>query len=658
MLVAGKPDWEALEAKYAPLTDLAWQELDEDQQRERLMLNFEDYSSRNVKIRAKSGKLEPLIMNRSQMFLHDVAQRQLEETGRVRIYLLKGRQFGGSTYITARLYWKATHRFGYRVYQMAHAQEATDELFAMLKRMHERCHPDLKPQTGTSNVKELKFTALDGGYEVSTAGARAPGRSKSMSAVHWSEVAQTPNADDHKAGLLQTVPEADDTEVWMEGTAKGVGGTFHQGWLDAVEDPSDEVVAVFIPWFWHDEYRAPVPHDFEPTAEERELMTLYGLDPEQIVWRRRKIKTLKPSDGGNAEDLFKQEYPNCWQEAFLHSGRTVFNISDLVAAEQRCVPGARFDVELIKVNNKHQAKLKPRKDGKMIVWKMPVPDHRYVIGADTAEGLPTGDYSSAHVVDVLDGSTVAAWHGHAASDDFGDILIAMGSMYNKAQIAVETNFSDAVLFRLKHQHYVDIFQREQLDSQTNHKMKKYGWKTTKQSKRSMIDFLDEDLRDGLELRDAQLIKEMTTFVINDDQSMGASQGCHDDRVISRAIACAVWRMHAKYRKNVTENKLRKEIIKAEEEKRKGQKVAASFFSGQSSSLEWSKKQKLEQRRRELRASGIDQKYLDMIEKAVQAAIKDKNLDVPWSRRKPEPELNKPIGAHAEPTPRKVRQFGG
>ena len=54
------------------------------------------------------------------------------------------------------------------------------------------------------------------------------------------------------------------------------------------------------------------------TAEEHDYAVRYGLDDEQMAWRRMKIAEL-----GDA-DLFAQEYPATAAEAFRMSGHDSF----------------------------------------------------------------------------------------------------------------------------------------------------------------------------------------------------------------------------------------------------------------------------------------------------------------------------------------------
>lgn len=285
--------------------------------RQRLKDDFEHYAPKCLRIRTKGGKVEPLALNRAQTFLHDRLEAQRAKTGKVRALVLKGRQQGISTYIGGRYYWKATHSRGVRVFILTHEQDATNNLFGMVERYHEHCHPLVKPATGASNAKELSFDRLDSGYAVGTAGAKAVGRSQTVQLFHGSEVAFWPNAPTHFAGVVQAIPDLPGTEVLLESTANGVGGEFHERWQQAQSGIGD-YEAIFIPWYWQEEYRRPIPPGFAPDEEEQEYMELHQLSLEQIVWRRAKIAELKDPL------LFKQEYPTTADEAFQLTGHDSF----------------------------------------------------------------------------------------------------------------------------------------------------------------------------------------------------------------------------------------------------------------------------------------------------------------------------------------------
>jgi hypothetical protein len=252
--------------------------------------------------------------------LEEHAQRN---RGRVRVIILKARQQGCSTYIGARFYHKATHVRGQQVFILTHEQAATDNLFDMANRFHEYCPGLMRPHTGAANAKELNFDRLDSGYTVGTAGTRATGRSRTLQLFHGSELAFWPNAADHFSGVLQAVPDLPGTEVVLESTGHGLGGEFHERWQQA-EAGIGDFEAIFVPWFWSDEYRREVPKDFVLDDEELECKDQHGLTLEQMVWRRAKIAELKDLT------LFKQEYPGTAREAFEFSGDDSFIKPELV----------------------------------------------------------------------------------------------------------------------------------------------------------------------------------------------------------------------------------------------------------------------------------------------------------------------------------------
>lgn len=301
--------------------------------RQRLKDDFIHYAPRCLKIRPKDPRAgnQSFTLNRAQGFLHDAIEQQRAKTGRVRALVLKGRQQGISTYIGGRFYWRTTHGKGIRTFILTHEQDATDNLFGMVERYHDNCPPLVRPHTGASNAKELYFDLLESGYAVGTAGTKAVGRSQTIQLFHGSEVAFWPNADTHFAGVVQAVPDMPGTEIILESTANGVGGEFHERWQQAERGEGD-YIAVFIPWFWQEEYRRDVPAGFDLNEEEIEYKTAHGLSDEQMAWRRNKIAELKDPL------LFKQEYPATAAEAFQMSGHDSFIRPEIVmrARKAKC----------------------------------------------------------------------------------------------------------------------------------------------------------------------------------------------------------------------------------------------------------------------------------------------------------------------------------
>ena len=312
----------------------------DDREREvrlKLRNDFEHYAAKCLKIRPKDGPQAPFSLNRSQRHLHGKLEDMRQRTGRVRALVLKGRQVGISTYVAGRYYWRTTHGKGLRTQILAHLDDASENLFNLARRYHDNCPPLVKPSTGAANAKELKFDLLDSGYKVATAGSKAVGRSDTIQLFHGSEVAFWPHADEHFAGIMQAVADTPGTEIILESTANGVGNVFHSLWTRA-ERGDSEFQAIFIPWYWHEEYSRSLPADgWEPPGEWAEYETLHGLTREQTYWAFLRNRDISFDAGGDSDKpcpKFKQEFPATASEAFETSGANAF-ISPLYVLRAR-----------------------------------------------------------------------------------------------------------------------------------------------------------------------------------------------------------------------------------------------------------------------------------------------------------------------------------
>lgn len=283
--------------------------------------NLPEYARRYMRIRPKDGgRSVPLIFNEAQMRVHNFIEDIRKAKQSVRIVVLKGRQQGVSTYVAARFLQKATLNMGVSVFILAHIAKSTDYLFDVVKRMYTNLPEPLRPSIERSNRKELKFGRIDSEYALGTAGAQEVGRGMNPHLLHLSEAAFYGNTDDLSTGLMQGVATNLNTEIIMESTANGINNMFYNLCMRGI-DPNalTRYKTLFIPWYIQQEYRETPPARFKPTSQEEELMDLYGLQLDQIFWRRRKLE----DEYNNDLWKFKQEYPNCASEAFQTSGNTL-----------------------------------------------------------------------------------------------------------------------------------------------------------------------------------------------------------------------------------------------------------------------------------------------------------------------------------------------
>jgi hypothetical protein len=530
--------------------------------RERLAKDYLYYAPRCHKITNKEGKLIDFVLNESQLYVHKILESELERRGYVRAIMLKCRQWGGSTFVESFFYHKISYRRGKRAVIMTEADLSRDNIFNMVKTFHENAPKDIRPQTRASNEKALIFDTPKGSkveglksrYDVKTCDSKG-GLGITTHYIHLSEYAFFKDgALNTVAGLLESVPSEYPailgTQVIIESTANGTGGIFYNTWKQSEKEEAEgndpEFIRIFIPWFFHSDYELPVSKlqlaELKATLDETEKWLLKQELPSgklvsfrQLQWRRWKIRSLTAPVGFTREEFFRQWYPSTSEEAFIYSGKSIFNATQIkIAEEETYTPLYVGDL------NMHTGRFENDPKGKLKIWEKPKKGVKYVIGADIAEGLATGDFTCADVLKLPYGQQVAQIHGKIDPDTFGEILGYLGKWYNKALMGVEANNHGlTTITKLKHTGYPNIYQREKLDAQGDgRKAKQAGWLTTKKSKYKIIDGLCSALRDqeaGIACMDTLL--EMGNYTVSDeDGSYGAKLGCYDDRVISMAIA--------------------------------------------------------------------------------------------------------------------------
>lgn len=299
-----------------------------------VLTDFPRFAENFLVIRSKIGKLEPFKLNRAQQYAHDRLEKQLKDTGKVRALILKGRQQGLSTLIQGRFFYKVITRRGTKAYILTHEAEATKNLFEMTQRYYDKLPPGLACEADRSSSKELVFKKYESSYSVGTAGNKGAGRSQTIQLFHGSEVGFWPHADDHEKGVLNAVSDMSGTEIILESTANGIGNYFYNMWK-AAESKASEYQAIFIPWYWQDEYSA-ADKDFRLDEDEELLYNTYkddGMSLRHLAWRRLKIS--KTQDRDAAIEAFKQEYPCSATEAFLNPIANVFiNAKHVVKARK------------------------------------------------------------------------------------------------------------------------------------------------------------------------------------------------------------------------------------------------------------------------------------------------------------------------------------
>lgn len=447
-------------------------------------------------------------------------------------YIIKSRKGGISTLNIGRFVHKCNFFKNQRAIMLCQNDDATNKMF------HERLKPILENSRWPMKYKIYKSDGLvefqDTGstFYIGTAGSKTFGRGSDITLFHLSEFCHWENNI-----VLTSVEEAlmDEAEGVIETTANGINFGHHL-WKKS-KDSESRYKPIFIPWFYDDSYRIKGIQGFNDiTDQEKELVDVFGIDSEQIAWRRKKRRDMsKP-------ELFPQEYPATEDEAFISSGSMVFDWIALIDHEKFCrEPLSKGYL----VDAGEEIQFKPLDKGNLNVWQRPETAHSYIIGADIAEGVPNGCFSAAFIIDINTMEQAAEYHGHLTPSDFGDVLDVLGRWYNCALMAPEgwPGCGSVTLQRLIDLNYPRIWKREKSDYSHKKDNQLLGWETTKRTKPLMIHSLADAIKNYLfKIRSKYLINELRSFVYDGDE-MSPQEGCFSDRV----IACAIcWFLAEKY----------------------------------------------------------------------------------------------------------------
>jgi hypothetical protein len=448
-------------------------------------------------VRSRSGR--PLKLKANH------AQKEFERRRRQRNIVLKARQMGMTTWVAARFFLKTITQPGTLTLEVAHTQEAAEEIFRIVHRFVDRLPDGLRDgvlRVARSNVRQIVFPEIDSEYRVVSAADQNAGRGLTVQNLHCSELARWPgDAAEILAGLRATMsPEG---ELVLESTPQGVGGCFHEEWLKAGETGT---VRHFFPWWEERRYRAEAVDKASLTDEERGLMARYGLDLRQVGYRRR----IRADFRGLARQEFAEDEESC----FLASGECVF---ELAAVEAR-IKTAPEPVRL-------------RWNGDLEIWLPPVTGKEYVVAVDPAGGGSEGDYSAAQVLEMETGLQCAEFAGHVGGLELAQLMTDLATEYNGAWLVVERNNHGSGVLALAETacKYRRIYRQSG----------QAGWLTTSLSRPVMLGRLDAALvEEPQRFQSQRLLIECRSFVRLPNGNMGAQAGTHDDRVMAMAMGLA------------------------------------------------------------------------------------------------------------------------
>ena len=492
----------------------------------------------------KNQKTMPFFLNDVQHSFIDTLNKAIEDYQNgvitdISLLVLKGRQQGFTTLVTAYQLSCSILNKNFQGFTLADKSDNSEAIFQNKAKFPYGQLPEaLKPTEKFNNRKQLLFEKINSSWAVDTA-TKDVGRSRTVNFFHGSECAFWKDGIAPIQGALGEAFTKNCIKIY-ESTANGYND-YQKMWDSGVH------INCFYEWWQTKEYRiefmsgdakAEFIHNIDTRKgwiweRLRWLRDEKKLDTEQLYWYWNKY------DKYLDKDLIKQEYPCTPHEAFLLSGKNVFDTAIILERLERLNKPIKtgyfkYDYDGLKITNIQWVN---DRNGYINLYQLPnTPAFtEYCIGGDTAgEG---SDCFTGHVLDAKTGIQVAVLRHQFDADQYTRQMYCLGKYYRDALIGVEANFDSYPIMELQRLGYLKQYTREAQDTYTGKTEKRFGFKTTSLTRPTIISRLIEIVREHCDtINDKATLEELLTIIRNEKGRIEAPEGGHDDMMMGLAIA--------------------------------------------------------------------------------------------------------------------------
>lgn len=492
----------------------------------------------------KNQKTMPFFLNDVQHDFMNTLNKAIQDFNEgnitdISLLVLKGRQQGFTTLVTAYQLACSILNKNFQGYTLADKSDNSEAIFQNKAKFPYGQLPEaLKPTEKFNNRKQLLFEKINSSWAVDTA-TKDVGRSRTVNFFHGSECAFWKDGISPIQGALGEAFTKNCIKIY-ESTANGYND-YQRMWNSGVH------INCFYEWWRTREYVISFRNDEQETAFLHDIDTKKGWIWERLRWLRDEKQLSAEQlywywnkyDKYLDKDLIKQEYPCTAHEAFLLSGKNVFDIAILLQRLEEVPKPIKtgyfiYDYDGLKITNIRWVN---DKHGYIKIYSVPnTPEvTEYCIGGDTAgEG---SDYFVGMVIDAKTGNQVAVLKHQFDADQFTRQMYCLGKYYKNALIGIEANFDSYPIMELQRLGYYKQYTREAQDTYTGKTEKRYGFKTTSLTRPTIISRLIEIVREHCnQLNDKDTLEELLTIIRNEKGRIEAPEGGHDDMMMALAIA--------------------------------------------------------------------------------------------------------------------------
>lgn len=492
----------------------------------------------------KNQRTMPFFLNAVQHEFVETLNKAIDDFEKglntdISLLVLKGRQQGFTTLVTAYQLSCSILNRNFQGFTLADKSDNSEAIFQNKAKFPYGQLPDiLKPTEKFNNRKQLLFEKINSSWAVDTA-TKDVGRSRTVNFFHGSECAFWKDGIAPVQAALGEALTKNCIKIY-ESTANGYND-YKTMWDSGVH------INCFYEWWKTPEYRISFPgedtrQDFLHQIDTKQdwiwerlrwLRDDKKLNDEQLYWYFKKFE--KYID----KDLIKQEYPCTPHEAFLLSGKNVFDVATILKQLDKIPKPLKvgyftYNYDGLRISNIRWVN---DRNGYIRIYKVPnVPKMtKYCIGGDTAgDG---SDFFTAHTLDAKTGELVAVMKHQFDADQYTKQMYCLGKYYKDALLGIEANFDSYPIMELQRLGYPSQYVRLAQDTYTGKTEKRFGFKTTSLTRPTVISRLVEVVREHCHLiNDKETLEELLTIVRNEKGRIEAPQGGHDDLMMGLAIA--------------------------------------------------------------------------------------------------------------------------
>lgn len=453
--------------------------------------------------------------------------------------IVKSRQLGISTVCAGYALWLMTFNRDKSILVIANKQDVAKNLIRKVRLMYTHLPTFLQQPLITDNKQSL-FFANDSFIKAQSANPNA-GVSQALSLLIIDEAAVL------QESLFQQIFTAASPTLSTGGdciilsTPRGVGGLFHQLWVQA-QQGSSRFNPIKLPWSVHPQ-------------------------------RDQKFRDAQTLEMGQKKA--RQEF-DC---DFSSSGDTVMTkqVLDRIGVEDIMQP----------IQKMHKDQL--------WLFKLPQSGKSYILSADVARGDGT-DFSGFHIISIDDYQQVAQFKGKLSTTQYGKLIDRIGRMYGQAFVVVQNaSIGWAVIQQLLNLRYPNLYyhkkdykyidmelqSRQLVNRQRDRQRDIPGFVTSGKTRPVIIQKTSLSLQNReIIIHSKRLLNQWWTFVWQHGKPQ-AMRGYNDDLVMSFCIG--IWVLNTSYivkKYSIKFNKTRVGLIDSGLNRQKQSEQGSSgFFNG-------------------------------------------------------------------------------